>query len=76
MRARILLLSAVSALTAATAALAQAPAAPTVQDAPALEGRKNQRVELIRVEDAAVSIDEVRYGGQTDRKSTRLNSSH
>jgi starvation-inducible outer membrane lipoprotein len=65
MRARILLLTAVVALTAATAALAQAPAAPVVQDPPALEGRRNQRVEHIHVEDAAVSIDEVRYGGQT-----------
>lgn len=65
MRARILLLSAVPALTAVSAALAQAPAAPLVQDSPALEGRMNQRVERIRVEDTAVRIDEVRYGGQT-----------
>lgn len=65
MRAPTLLLSAVSVLAAATAALAQAPAAPSLQDSPALEGRQNQRVERIRVEDAAVTIDEVRYGGQT-----------
>ena len=35
------------------------------QQAPQLEGRKNQKVEHIRVEDEAVVIDEVRYAGQT-----------
>ena len=29
------------------------------------EGRKNQRVERIHVEDSGASIDELRYGGQT-----------
>ena len=29
------------------------------------EGRKNQRVEFIRIEDGGAVIDEVRYGGQT-----------
>lgn len=65
MHARFLLLP---ALLACTAALAQAPAAPSlplVQDPPPLEGRKNQKVEKIHVEDSRVSIDEVRYAGQT-----------
>lgn len=63
MQSRILLLP---ALLAASAALAQpAPAAPLVQESPALQGRRNQRVERIHVEDARVRIDEVRYGGQT-----------
>lgn len=39
--------------------------APRVQEPPPAEGRKNQKVELIHVEDTAVVIDEVRYGGQT-----------
>ena len=45
-------------LMAAAAAWAQA-------DAPTLDGRKNQRVERIHVEDSGARIDEVRYGGQT-----------
>ena len=65
MHARILLLSACLASTAALAQTPAAPPAPLVQDAPALEGRKNQKVENIHVEDSRVSIDEVRYGGQT-----------
>ncbi len=60
MRPYLLLLA---PLVAWTAVAAQTP--PLVQDAPALEGRKSQRVEKIHVEDDAVSIDEVRYGGQT-----------
>jgi hypothetical protein len=70
MHPRFLLLSAV---LASASALAQAPAAPAaagsalplVQDAPPLEGRMNQKVEKIHVEDSRVSIDELRYGGQT-----------
>jgi hypothetical protein len=70
MHPRFLLLS---ATLATAAAFAQAPAAPApaapapplVQDAPTLEGRKNQKVEKIHVEDSAVSIDEIRYAGQT-----------
>ena len=38
---------------------------PPVREAPALDGRKNQRVEHIHVEDAGARIDELRYGGQT-----------
>ena len=58
---RLLLLA---ALLASRAALAQTPA-PLVQDSPTLEGRKNQAVEHIHVEDSRVTIDEIRYGGQT-----------
>ena len=65
MQARILLLP---AGLAASAALAQTPPAapPLVQDSPTLPARQNQRVENIHVEDARVSIDERRYGGQTE----------
>jgi hypothetical protein len=45
---------------------AQAQVAAPVQDSPALEGRKNQKVERLHVEDNAVRIDEVRYAGQTE----------
>jgi len=49
-----------------TAALAQAqPQVPLVQESQPLEGRKNQKIERIRVEDEAVVIDELRVGGQT-----------
>jgi hypothetical protein len=40
-------------------------AAVAAQTAPPLEGRKNQKVEQIRVEDDAVVIEEIRYAGQT-----------
>jgi hypothetical protein len=63
MHPRFLLLA---PLLACAAAVAQtAPAALPVQQAPQLEGRENQKVEHIRVEDDAVVIDEVRYAGQT-----------
>lgn len=39
--------------------------APLVTESQPLEARKNQKVERIRTEDAAVVIDEVRYGGET-----------
>jgi hypothetical protein len=63
------------ALLACASAFAQAPAAPTaaasasaplVQDSPTLEGRKNQKVEKIHIEDSRVAIDEMRYGGRTE----------
>ena len=41
------------------------PQPPLVQESQPLEGRRNQRVEHIRHEDAGSKIDEVRYGGQT-----------
>lgn len=31
-----------------------------------LEGRRNQKVERIRIEDESVRIDETRYAGQTE----------
>ncbi|MFO1246172.1 MAG: hypothetical protein U1E71_13470 [Ramlibacter sp.] len=43
--------------------LAQTP--PLTPPQAPLEGRKNQKVERIRVEDGATLIDEVRYAGQT-----------
>jgi hypothetical protein len=57
------------ALLACTSAFAQAPATPApplVQDSPTLEGRKNQKVEKIHIEDSRVAIDEMRYGGRTE----------
>jgi starvation-inducible outer membrane lipoprotein len=64
MRSRYLLLLPLLACTALSAQT-QPAAAPLVQEPPPAEGRKNQRVERIHVEDTAVVIDEVRYGGQT-----------
>jgi starvation-inducible outer membrane lipoprotein len=64
MRSRYLLLLALLACTALSAQTVPA-AAPLVQEPQPAEGRKNQRVERIHVEDTAVVIDEVRYGGQT-----------
>jgi hypothetical protein len=49
---------------AGTAALAQSPAALPLERE-ATEGRNNQRIERIRVEDAGSRVEEVRYGGQT-----------
>jgi hypothetical protein len=53
---------------ACTALAAQTvpPAAPLVQETQQLEGRKNQKVERIHLEDKRTTIDEVRYGGQTE----------
>jgi len=47
---------------AAAHAQAPAPAAAAQGSAP---GRQNQKVENIHVEDSGASVDEVRYGGQT-----------
>jgi hypothetical protein len=55
---------AVLALLAARAALAADALAPPDATEP-LDGRKNQRIERIHVEDAGASIDELRVGGQT-----------
>jgi hypothetical protein len=53
-----------AALLACAIARAQTP--PLVQEPQPLEGRKNQKVERIHIEDTAVKIDEVRYAGQTE----------
>ena len=50
-------------LLAWTALAAQTALPP--QTSPPAEGRKNQRVERIHHEDAGATIDELRYGGQT-----------
>jgi hypothetical protein len=64
MRSRLLLLVPLLACSALSAQTVPA-AAPTVPESPPAEGRRNQRVERIHVEDGGAAIDEVRYGGQT-----------
>jgi hypothetical protein len=55
----------VAAVQAQTAAQPVA-AAPAPQQAPdKAEGRRNQKIENIHVEDGGAKVDEVRYGGQT-----------
>ncbi|MBG9390371.1 hypothetical protein [Caenimonas aquaedulcis] len=49
----------------ATAAAVPPPA--LVQDPTPADGRRNQRVERIHVEDSRVVIDETRYAGQTEK---------
>jgi hypothetical protein len=49
---------------AARAAVAADALAPSDSNEP-LDGRKNQRIERIHVEDASATIDELRVGGQT-----------
>ena len=50
-----------------TAVRAQAPTPPPAADASAapLDGRRNQKIENIHVDDGGATVDEVRYGGQT-----------
>jgi hypothetical protein len=52
-------------LACAALAAQTVPAPPQVQESQPQDGRRNQRVERIHVEDAGAKIDEVRYGGQT-----------
>ncbi len=63
MHPRLLLLAPLLACTALAAQTVPAP--PVVQESQPSEGRKNQKVQRIRVEDAGAVIDEIRYGGQT-----------
>lgn len=63
MHLRFLLLAPLLACTALSAQTPPAP--PLVQESQPLEPRKNQKVERIHLEDAGSTIDEVRYGGQT-----------
>jgi len=63
MRYRLLLLAPLLACTALAAQTVPAP--PLVQESQPQDGRRNQKVQRIHIEDAGVRIDEVRYGGQT-----------
>jgi len=56
-------------LVGCVAALAQPPA--LVQESPPSDPRKDQKVEKLRVEDNSVTIDEVRYGGQSQSITVR-----
>lgn len=53
------------ATLACARAIAQTAAPPLVQESQPLDPKKNQKIERIHVEDKAVSIDELRYAGQT-----------
>lgn len=44
---------------------AGAPPAAVQRDEQRAEGRKNQKIENIHVEDSGAAVDEVRYGGKT-----------
>ncbi|MBL0419603.1 hypothetical protein JI739_04490 [Ramlibacter sp. AW1] len=62
MRSPLLFLGAALCATCVTAQDAQAP----LTREP-LEGRANQKIERIQHEDAGSRIDELRYGGRTER---------
>lgn len=57
------------ALAACTTVRAQAPSTGAAPVSPQREaqaaGRANQRIERVRIEDAATRVDELRYGGET-----------
>ena len=65
MRLRIMLFACL--LACAGAGAQTPPAQPLVQEAPKSAGRADQKVERIHLEDNGAIIDEVRYGGQTQR---------
>ena len=54
----------VAAVQAQTAAQ-PVPVAPDARADARAEGRRNQKIENIHVEDGGAKVDEVRYGGQT-----------
>jgi hypothetical protein len=66
---RILLALACAAPLVAAYAQTEPPATPappdTLQNPEQVDGRKNQKIENIHVEDSGASVDEVRYGGRT-----------
>jgi hypothetical protein len=64
MHPRLILLAPLLAWTALAAQTVAPQQSPAQSSAPA-EGRKNQRIERIHIEDSGVRIDELRYGGQT-----------
>jgi hypothetical protein len=63
MHPRLLVLASLLAVPALQAQTPPTP--PLVQESQPLEPRKNQKVERIHHEDSGSTIDEVRYGGQT-----------
>ena len=44
---------------------------PPAGEEPRAEGRKNQKIENIHVEDGGAAVDEVRYGGKTQSISVK-----
>ena len=50
---------------------AQAQTPPPAGEEPRAEGRKNQKIENIHVEDGGAEVDEVRYGGKTQSISVK-----
>jgi hypothetical protein len=70
MHSRLMLLAPLLAWTALAAQTvpapqSRAPQAPAPESPAPAEGRKNQRIERLHIEDGGVRIDELRYGGQT-----------
>ena len=63
MRYRLLPIALMLACTALAAQTVPAP--PLVQESQPQDGRRNQKVQRIQIEDEGARIDEVRYGGQT-----------
>jgi hypothetical protein len=51
--------------TTAPAAATVTPGAPTTQEEKNQEGRRNQKIERIHIDDGGAKVDELRYGGQT-----------
>jgi hypothetical protein len=49
----------------APAAATVTPGAPVTQEEKNQEGRRNQKIERIHIDDGGAQVDELRYGGQT-----------